>query len=85
MGDVAVVAEVSGNTCRSASIVLGAAAPVPYRSIEAQQAMEKKAINSENAAAAAKAAMAIAKPLSKNSYKVPLFEATIKQAITDIS
>ena len=86
LGDVAVVFEVSGNnTCRSASIVLGAAAPVPYRSIEAQQAMEDKTINSENAVAAAKAAMKIARPLAKNGYKVPLFVSTIKQAILDIS
>ncbi len=86
LGDVAVVVEVSGNnTCRSASIVLGAAAPVPYRSMEAQQAIEDKTINATNAAAAAKAAMAIAQPLAKNSYKVPLFEATIKQAILEIS
>jgi xanthine dehydrogenase YagS FAD-binding subunit len=86
LGDVAVVAEVSGNnTCRSASIVLGAAAPVPYRSKEAQQAMEDKTINSENATAASKAAMKIARPLTKNGYKVPLFEATIKQAILEIS
>ncbi len=86
LGDVAVVLEVSGNaTCRSASIVLGAAAPVPYRSMEAQQALENKTINSENALAAAEAAMTIARPLAKNGYKVPLFVATIKQAILEIS
>lgn len=85
LGDVAVVLEVSGDTCRSASIVLGAAAPVPYRSMEAQQAIEKKTINSENAMAAAEAAMSKARPLAKNGYKVPLFIATIKQAILEIS
>lgn len=85
LGDVAVVMEVSGNTCRSASIVLGAAAPVPYRSMEAQQAIENKSINSENALAAAEAAMKIARPLSKNGYKVPLFVSTIRQAILEIS
>lgn len=86
LGDVAVVFEVSGNnTCRSASIVLGAAAPVPYRSIEAQQAIEDKIINTENATAAAKAAMGKARPLAKNGYKVPLFVATVKQAILEIS
>ncbi|TLP81761.1 FAD binding domain-containing protein [Maribacter sp. ACAM166] len=85
LGDVAVVFEVSGNTCRSASIVLGAAAPVPYRSMEAQQAIENKTINSENAFAAAEAAMKIARPLAKNGYKVPLFIATLKQAILEIS
>ena len=85
LGDVAVVMETSGNTCRSASIVLGAAAPVPYRSVQAQQAMEKNEINEANAAKAAKAAMSVARPLSKNGYKVPLFEAIIKQAIIEIS
>jgi xanthine dehydrogenase YagS FAD-binding subunit len=85
LGDVAVVLEVSGDTCRSASIVLGAAAPVPYRSIEAQQAIEKKTINGENALAAAEAAMSKARPLAKNGYKVPLFITTIKQAILEIS
>ncbi len=85
LADVAVVMEVSGNTCKSASIVLGAAAPVPYRSVEAQQAIENKTINSENATAAAKAAMAKARPLSKNDYKVPLFVSTITQTILDIS
>ncbi|MBT8301201.1 MAG: FAD binding domain-containing protein [Maribacter sp.] len=85
LADVAVVFEVNNNTCRKASIVLGAAAPIPYRSMEAQQAMEKMTINSSNAESAAKAAMSIARPLAKNSYKVALFEATIKQAILDIS
>jgi len=85
LGDVAVVLEVSGDTCRSASIVLGAAAPVPYRSMEAQQAIEKKTINGENALAAAEAAMSKARPLAKNGYKVPLFITTIKQAILEIS
>ena len=85
LGDVAVVLEVSGDTCRSASIVLGAAAPVPYRSMEAQQAIEKKTINGENALAAAEAAMSKARPLTKNGYKVPLFITTIKQAILEIS
>ena len=85
LGDVAVVLEVSGDTCRSASIVLGAAAPVPYRSMEAQQAIEKKTINGENALVAAEAAMSKARPLSKNGYKIPLFITTIKQAILEIS
>ncbi len=85
LGDVAIVMEVSGNTCKSASIVLGAAAPVPYRSTEAQQAMENETINSDNALVAAKAAMSKARPLAKNGYKVPLFVSIIKQAILESS
>lgn len=85
MADVAVVIEAAGDTCKSASIVLGAAAPVPYRSIKAQQAMANKALNTENATAAAEAAMSIARPLSKNGYKVPLFKSIIKEAILNIT
>ena len=85
LGDVAVVMETSGNTCKSASIVLGAAAPVPYRSVQAQKAMEKNEINESNAATAAREAMSVARPLSKNGYKVPLFESIIKQAILEIA
>jgi len=85
LGDVAIVMEVSGNTCKSASIVLGAAAPIPYRSNEAEQAMENETINGDNALAAAKAAMSKARPLSKNGYKVPLFVSIIKQAILEIA
>lgn len=85
LGDVAVVAEVAGNTCQKASIVLGAAAPVPYRSLPAEQAMENKAVDEKNATAAAEAAMDGARPLSKNGYKVPLFKAIIKEAILKIT
>ena len=84
LGDVAVVMEVSGNKCKSASIVLGAAAPVPYRSVEAQQAMENEEINEPNAAGAAEQAMSVARPLSKNGYKVPLFKSIIKRAIMEV-
>ena len=84
LADVAVVMEVSGNTCKKASIVLGAAAPVPYRSVQAQQAIENKAINESNALAAAEAAMSIARPLTKNGYKIPLFVATIRDTILGI-
>lgn len=85
LGDVAVVMEVSGDTCKEASIVLGAAAPVPYRSVQAQEAMLKKIINEQNAKNAAEAAMSIARPLAKNAHKVPLFKSIIKQAILEIT
>ena len=85
LGDVAVVMEVSGDSCKEASIVLGAAAPVPYRSVQAQEAMLKKTINEQNAENAAEAAMSVARPLEKNAYKVPLFKSIIKQAILEIT
>ena len=85
LGDVAVVMETSGDKCKSASIVLGAAAPTPYRSVQAEEAITKNEINEANATAAAEAAMSVARPLSKNAYKVPLFKSIIKEAIVSVT
>jgi len=81
MADTAVVMELTDSICKKASVVLGAAATVPYRSESAIQALIGKTINNENATAAAEAAMKPATPLSKNGYKVPLFETIIQRAI----
>lgn len=81
LADVAVVAELSGEKCKKAKVVLGAAAPVPYVSKEASETIEGQIVNKENATAAGKAAMAAATPLSQNAYKVPIFETIIERAI----
>jgi len=85
MADVAVVAEVSGSTCKNANIVLGAAAPVPLKSTEAAEKITGNALNEENATAAAEAAMADATPLAKNGYKVYLFKSIIKRALLQLA
>jgi xanthine dehydrogenase YagS FAD-binding subunit len=81
LADVAVVAELSGEKCKKAKVVLGAAAPVPYVSKEAAEVIEGQIVNKESAAAAGKAAMASATPLSQNAYKIPVFETIIERAI----
>ncbi len=81
LADVAVVLELSGEKCKKAKIVLGAAAPVPFISEEAGSAIKGELINEKTAAAAGKAAMVSATPLSQNAYKVPIFETIIKRAI----
>jgi xanthine dehydrogenase YagS FAD-binding subunit len=85
LGDVAIVAEVDGKTIRSASIVLGAAAPTPYRAENAEKALVGKSISEENALNAAEIAMSRARPLSQNSYKIPLFHSLIKNAVLNLS
>ncbi len=81
LADTAAVIEFSGDTCRNAVIVLGAAAPVPLKSVSAAQALIGKTINEEGAAVAAEAAMKGASLLTQNGYKIPLFKAIIKRAI----
>jgi len=81
LAEVAVVAEMNGEKCKKAKIVLGAVAPVPFVSEEAAETIKGQEINKETATAAGKAAMVSATPLSQNAYKVPIFETIIKRAL----
>ncbi len=81
LAHAAVVLEMEGDTVKSARIVLGQAAPVPWVSEEAAAALVGKPVNNDTAMAAANAAVAQAKPLSHNKYKVTLAKAAVKRAI----
>ncbi len=73
--------EMDGATVKSARIVLGQVAPVPWMSPEAAQALIGKSITPERAMAAANAALAGARPLSHNKYKITLAKVAVKRAI----
>jgi xanthine dehydrogenase YagS FAD-binding subunit len=62
-------------------IVLGAAAPVPWRAVAAEQAIAGRRIDAALAAAAAKLAVAGARPLSKNGYKLQLLEVAVRRTL----
>lgn len=82
IAEVAVVVDLdTAGVCRKASVVLGAAAPVPYRARPAQSALVGKRISEDSARAAGKAAIAGAAPLSNNAYKLPVFEALVRRAL----
>ncbi len=82
IADVAVVLNCArGGRCERASIVLGAAAPVPLRAVRAEAVLAGKAINEESAREAARTAIQGAAPLSENAYKLPIFEAIVRRAI----
>jgi xanthine dehydrogenase YagS FAD-binding subunit len=81
IAEVAAVLHMDGQTCRKASIVLGAAAPVPRRATEAEAALNGRPITEESARKAARDALKGASPMSLNAYKVPVFEAIIIRTI----
>lgn len=81
ISEVAVVLEMDGNTCRDARIVLGAAAPIPWRIEKAENKLKGKTIGVELARRAADAALQDATPLSQNGFKVPVFRAVIYRTI----
>ena len=70
-----------GNTVTSARIVLGQVAPTPWPAQEAEKWLVGKTVTEETAAKAGEAAVAGARPLSKNKYKVQLARVAVKRAL----
>ncbi len=82
IADVAVMLDRDpAGLCRKVSIVLGAAAPVPHRAKAAEAALIGKPADEQNARNAGHAAISAAAPLSKNAYKLPIFETLVRRAI----
>jgi len=81
LAEAAVVLEQSEGVVKRASIVLGAAAPIPWPASAAEDALVGKAVNQQTAREAAATAVRGATPLSQNAYKVPMFEAVVRRTI----
>ncbi|MHB0979382.1 MAG: FAD binding domain-containing protein [Thermoleophilia bacterium] len=67
--------------CADARVVLGAVGPQPYRALEAEACLIGGPVDDQAAAEAAEAALAGAKPLRGNAYKVPLVRSLVRRAI----
>jgi xanthine dehydrogenase YagS FAD-binding subunit len=79
----AVSLQMKGTTVTAARIVLGHVAPTPWESAAAAKALVGKTISPATAEAAGKAAVADAKPLSQNAYKVTLAKVAVKRALLE--
>jgi xanthine dehydrogenase YagS FAD-binding subunit len=78
---VAAVMEMNGAQCRSARIVLGGVAPIPWHVPAAEALLQGKTITDALLTQVAEKALEGARPLAKNAYKIPLTKATVKQAL----
>ena len=76
-----VALQMDGSTVKQARVVLGHVAPVPWVSPEAANELAGKPISEATAKAAAEAALAQAKPLRQNKYKITLAKTAVKRAI----
>lgn len=70
-----------GRTVRDGRVVLAGAAPIPWRSHQAEAAIRGKVLDDGVIQEAAKAAVAQATPLAKNGYKIPLFAGLLKEEL----
>ncbi len=80
----AVVLDVDGQVCRSARIVLGGVAPIPWRLPKVEAMLAGHRLTPELAARAAEAAVEGAMPLAKNGYKVPLTKAVVRRTLLSL-
>ncbi len=81
----AVVLEMDGTACRSARIVLGGVAPIPWRLHDVEQLVAGQTITPELAAKAGELAVAGARPLRQNAYKVPMTKGLVKRTIAELA
>ena len=79
----AVALRVESGICREARIVLGGVAPVPWRLTEVEKMLVGKRIDETVAGDAGLLAVADARPLTRNRYKVPLSSVTVKRALLE--
>lgn len=85
LSSVAAAFEMNGSTCRAASIVLGGVAPIPWRSKEAEAALNGVRITEAVAKRAGSEAVKNAEPLNDNGYKVALTQNLVSRAVMKAS
>lgn len=81
----AVVLDMDGDTCRTARIVLGGVAPIPWRLPDVERLLTGQRITPELRERAGELAVAGARPLEHNGYKVPLTRAMVARALGDLT
>jgi xanthine dehydrogenase YagS FAD-binding subunit len=79
----AVVVSVSGGRIQRARVAFGGVGTKPWRSREAEKALEGQDASSENFRRAADGAMADAKPLKYNAFKIELAKRALVRTLTE--
>lgn len=81
LADAAVAWREEGGVAKDVRIVIGSAAPVPWRAKAAEALVEGKKIDAALAAKAGAAALEGATPLGKNAYKLPIVAAAVRRTL----
>ena len=83
LATASVALTMKGNTVSKSAIVLGHVAPTPWVATGASSALDGKSLSDDVIAQAADAAVADAKPLSQNGYKVQLTKVAVRRALNE--
>lgn len=85
ISSVAAILQMQGNRVKSADIVLGGVAPIPWRAKDAEAELQGKTLSSETIEKAATAAVAGATPMAHNSYKIQLTQNLVRRALQQLA
>jgi xanthine dehydrogenase YagS FAD-binding subunit len=84
LAGVALALKFKEDRVERARVVLSGAAPVPWRSKEAEQVLIGNRLNTDTIKRAVDAALKNAQPLDKNGYKIPLFRGILEEELRAI-
>lgn len=84
LAGVALAIVFNGDQATDTRVVLSGAAPVPWRSVEAEKVVKGTRLDRDRAAQAAEAVVKNAEPMEQNEYKIPLFRGLIEQQLMAI-
>lgn len=85
LASAAVVLQAEGTRIRRIRIAMGGIGTKPWRSPEAEKALEGREASEQNFRAAAEAALRGAKPLHDNAFKVELAKRTLTRALKTVT
>jgi xanthine dehydrogenase YagS FAD-binding subunit len=85
LASVATALRIEDGIARDVRVVLGGVAPTPWRSVAAEGAVEGRQLDAASAESAAQAAIADARPLAHNEYKVALVKSLVRSALLELA
>ena len=85
LAGVALALKFNDDRVEKAFVVLSGAAPIPWRSKEAEEAVTGKRLDANIIARVAEAAVKNAEPLDQNGYKIPLFRGILEEELAAIA
>jgi xanthine dehydrogenase YagS FAD-binding subunit len=85
LASVAAALRIDGGVTRDVRIVLGGVAPIPWRSVDAERELDGRALDRVTIESAAQAAVAAARPLAHNEYKIALVTKLVRAALTELA
>lgn len=85
LAGVALALRITSDKVTDARIVLSGAAPIPWRSVDAEKALMGNVLDPDSIKHAAALSVNNAQPLNHNAYKIPLFRGMIEEELMNLS